>query len=102
MTVETDVERQVMMRDFGESATYTPAGGPSVDITVLFDHEYLNVDATGGVVVESVHPTVLARTSDVPNAAHGESLVIGPEVYYIVGVQPDGQGMTQLILEING
>ena len=102
MTVETDIERRAMLRDFGQSSTYTPAGGPAVEITVLFDREYLGVDATGGVVVESIHPTILALTSDVPNAAHGESLVIGPEVYYIVGVQADGQGMTQLILEING
>ena len=102
MTVETDTERRLMIQDFGQSVTYTPSGGPSKEITVLFDHEYLGVDATGGVLVESVHPTILALTSDVPNAAHGESLVIGPEVYYIVGVQPDGQGMTQLILEING
>lgn len=102
MTVETDTERRAMISDFGQSATYTPSGGPSTEINVLFDHEYLGVDATGGVVVESVHPTVLALTSDVPNAAHGESVVIGPEVYYIVGVQPDGQGMTQLILEVNG
>jgi hypothetical protein len=102
MTIETDTERQAMIRDFGQSVTYTPSGGPSKEVTVLFDHAYLGVDATGGVLVESVHPTVLALTSDVPTAGHGESLVIGPELYYIVGVQADGLGMTQLILEING
>ena len=37
MAVETDVERAIMLADFGESVTYTPSGGSASTITGIFD-----------------------------------------------------------------
>ena len=101
MSVETDVERRSLLADFGVVATYTPSGGAPPPITVLFAKAYIGVDATGEVVVESSNPKATALTSDVPTADHAATLVIDSVIYNVVGVQPDGQGMTELILEVN-
>ena len=101
MTVETDEEREAMLEDFGLEATYTPSGGSPVLIPVIFDKEYIGVDATGEVVVESRHPKAIALSSDVSDADHEATLEIDSVVYSVVGVHPDGQGMTELILEVN-
>ena len=101
MTVETDEEREAMLEDFGLEATYTPSGGSPVLIPVIFDKEDIGVDATGEVVVESRHPKAIALSSDVSNADHEATLEIDSVVYSVVGVHLDGQGMTELILEVN-
>ena len=101
MTVETDEERGAMLEDFGLEATYTPNGGSPVLIPVIFDKEYIGVDATGEVVVESRNPKAIALSRDVTDADHEATLEIDSVVYNVVGVHPDGQGMTELILEVN-
>ena len=101
MTVETDDDRGAMLEDFGLEATYTPNGGSPTLIPVIFDKEYIGVDATGEVVVESRHPKAIALSSDVSNADHEATLEIDSVTYNIVGAHSDAQGMTELILEVN-
>lgn len=99
MAIENDAERTALLADFGSSATYTPSGGSPSTITVIYDEPYLGVDPDGQVAVESKNPTCLAKTSDVSDATHGATLVISSTTYNVVGVQPDGTGITILELE---
>ena len=99
MAVETDVERAIMLADFGESVTYTPSGGSASTITGIFDKEYQAVD-TGGEVAFAVEQARLAvKTSDVANAAEGDSVVISGVNYIVRVVMNDGTGLTDLALE---
>jgi len=42
----------------------------------------------------------LCQTSDVSSAASGDTLTVNSVGYTVVGVQEDGQGMTNLVLEL--
>ena len=99
MTVETDTERAILLKDFGILSAYTADGEDPINITVIFDEPYIGLDANGQVSVESQTPTVLCRASDVSNATHAASIVISGITYNVVGVQPDGTGFTMLALE---
>ncbi len=81
------------------TALYTPKGGSAVTIQVIFDDPHADVTPSKGFVqVETAKPTATAQTTDVPNAAHGDSLVINGSTYYIKEPRPDGTGFTEIDL----
>jgi len=99
MAVESYSDRAGMMDDW-DSATYTDAQYPhpsSVTTTIdgIFDKEYVELNG-----VESYSPVFTCQTSDVPNVKHGARMTINLINYTVVGVQPDGTGVVQLILEV--
>lgn len=47
---------------------------------------------------ESRTPQFLCKESDLENADHEDSVVIGLKTYHIVEIQPDGTGLVLLIL----
>lgn len=99
MAVETADDRSYFLMDFGVSATYTPVGGGSSTITVIFDNEYIPVETGGSIPFAMQQPKCLARTADLTGTIEGGSLVIGSVTYAIRIVMPDGTGMTELMLE---
>nr|BAR33860.1 hypothetical protein [uncultured Mediterranean phage uvMED] len=100
MTIETNDMRLQFLKDFGVTdCTYTDtSAGTTATITALLRNEYLEVEVEGEVGVESSAPFALARTSDVPNVAQGDTLSVSGTTYTVVEVQPDGEGMTDLRL----
>lgn len=87
-----------MLTDFGVDSTYTPSGGGSSTVKVIFLNEYYSVDA-GTVGMEMSQPIIVLRTADAPNLAHGDTFVISAVTYKVVNVRPDGTGMTEAALE---
>lgn len=79
---------------FGVTATYNGA----TPINGIFDAAYFEPEAGFGGIQLS-QPVFLCRTADVPSATHGQTLVVNSVNYQIVGVEPDGTGMTLLKLE---
>ena len=73
----------------------------SVDISGIFDNEFIEVDAGGTVGVAIQQPRFLCRTSDVSSATEGDAITILGVAYTIRIVQDDGTGMTTLVLEKN-
>ncbi len=95
MAVEDNDDRGTMLADFGASVTWNTTD----TITVVFDDAYV-LDSVGqGAGAESTAPAVLAKSSDVSAAVHGTPLVYGGTTYHVIGIEPDGQGMTRLVLE---
>ena len=96
MAVETDTERAIFVEldDFAVAATY---GGGTVN--GIFDKEYLELDSGGSVAFAVNQPRFVCRTSDVSDAADGDSITISGTSYIIRVVQEDGTGMTTLVLE---
>jgi hypothetical protein len=78
------------------NADATLPGG--VVVPVVFDAPH--ADALGGLM-ESSKPTVLGRTADLSAIDHDAELSIDGNVWRVVGVQPDGTGMTRLMLEVS-
>lgn len=97
--VETDVDRLVLLTDFGVDVVYTPQGGASVTIRVIFDDEFREV--SGGEVDFALHqPKFMCRTVDVPAIAEGDAVVYNGISYEVTVVMTDGTGMTAVMLEV--
>jgi hypothetical protein len=96
MAVETADDRAIFIGvdDFGVAATYS--GGT---INGIFDNDFVEVEAGGGVGFALQQPRFLCRTADVINAAEGDAITISGISYIMRIVQDDGTGMTTLVLE---
>jgi hypothetical protein len=87
--------------DFGLAGTYTPDGGSASTVNGIFDKPSSTIPLdTGEVDVDSNTPTFVCETSDVASAASGDTLTVSSVGYTVIGVQEDGQGMTNLVLEL--
>ena len=96
--MDFDSDLDIFLSDFAVDATYTPAGGTAKTIKSIFDSEYITMSPAGDIGVESVSPAAYCKTSALTGAKHGDTLVISGTTYYIVGIHPDGTGITILIL----
>jgi hypothetical protein len=96
MPVESADDRAIFISadDFGVTATYK-AG----TILGIFDNDFIEVDAGGGVPFAMQQPRFVCRTADVSTAVEDDTLVISAVTYKIKVRQDDGTGMTTLILE---
>ena len=103
MAIESASDRADLINtaDFGSAATYTPSGGSGSTVNGIFDKPFSSVPLDSGEVdVESNTPSFLCQTTEVSSAAKGDALTVDSVGYTVVGVQADGQGFTQLILEL--
>jgi hypothetical protein len=99
MAVETDIERAIMLADFGQNVTYTVQGGSAATIKAIFDNQFIEVDSGGSVGFAIQQPKLTCRTSDVVNCTEGDTFVISGTTYLSRIVQDDGTGMTEIVLE---
>ena len=84
--------------EHGTAANYTPSGGSASSITVIFRHDYFLEDV-GNVGVETQQAVITVQTSKVPGIAHGDLIEIDSTNYNVVGVRPDGTGISEIVLE---
>ena len=100
MAVESADDRAIFvgLDDFGTSATFTHSG-TSTTVSGIFDNDFVEVDAGGGIPFAMQQPRFLCRTADVTTAVEDDTLVIATVTYKIKVRQDDGTGMTNLILE---
>ena len=68
--------------DFAESVTYTPDGGSSTTIKVLWSEGNADIDI-GEIGVEAVSPRCLAKADDVADAAENDTIERNSITYYI-------------------
>lgn len=96
MAIESDADRLLFLSsdDFGVAATV----GAST-VYGIFDNPYFAVQG-GDVDIESDAPEFLLRSSDVTaqSIAVGTTLTISSASYVVVSAQPNGTGMTRLVL----
>ena len=94
MPFTEDLSAFLNVDEFATAATWN-AG----TIYGIFDNGYLGVPAGVVVDLESAATSYHCQTADVSTAVHGDTITINAVVYTIVGIQPDGTGMTTLILQ---
>lgn len=97
MAVESADDRAIFLAvdDFGVAATI---GGATVN--GIFDNDFIEVETGAGVGVALQQPRFTCRTADVSGVVEGTSATISGVSYTVRIVQPDGTGMTDLILEV--
>lgn len=94
MPVETSLDRQKILNDFSEDIVTA-----SKTIKGIFDNPHENLSAGGEVPFSIQECYVVVETSDVTDVGQGSTLTILDNSYVVTDVQPDGTGMTTLILE---
>lgn len=80
----------------GEPAVYTGASGP-FDITVIFEPEVLGANPYTGEIANT-GPVAYAKTADVAQAKHKDTLTVDGVQYEILKAEDDGYGVTTLTL----
>ena len=78
--------------------TNTPKPGSASAITVIFRNEFYLEDG-GTVGVETTQPVITVETSKVPGIAHGDVIGISGINYKVIGIRPDGTGISEIALE---
>ena len=94
MTVETSLDRLKFLIDFGPDVITS-----SKTIKGIFDNPHENLSAGGEVPFSIQECYVAVRTEDVTDVGQGSTLTILGKSYVVTDVQPDGTGMTTLMLE---
>ncbi|MDF1536070.1 MAG: hypothetical protein P1S46_06140 [bacterium] len=91
-----DLAQLVSTDDFAVLATYD--GG---QIPIIFDLVNEPIETNLGVV-EALGPTAICRSADVEGIAHDDVFTIPVDGtrtrYKVVGIEPDGLGLTTLVL----
>jgi hypothetical protein len=101
MAAEDAADRASMLdeEDFGTEAIYTHEGNP-VPITGIYEDEYIETDPQSGVGVSSSQPRFTCQSDDLPDDAdEGDNMLIDGVNYTVKVIQPDGTGMSMVILE---
>jgi len=94
MTVETDSDRAEMLEDFGITATINATHDSVVGI---FDKNFQSFD--NDLTLSGTTPMILCRSIDVSDLINGDTLRINNITYTVRDTEPDGTGMTQVILK---
>lgn len=99
MALETaqDLENFFDTETHGTSATVTINGTDS-SINVIINKEYFAI-AGESVDVDGTQPVVTCRSSDVTGVDTDDTITIDNVTYNIINIQPDGTGVTVLILQ---
>lgn len=97
MAVETEADRLSLLEDFGIQVTLNPLGSPTA-ITAIFDAPHIEIDLGVGAPISSVNPTLLCRASDAASVVQGTVVRVNGTNYSVFEVQPDGMGMTVLVI----
>jgi hypothetical protein len=79
--------------DFGQTAT---VGG--VSVSGIFDKGYA-LGSVGAMGMASSQPTLTLATASVPASPVGTAVVVGGGNYLVGAHEPDGTGMSRLLLE---
>jgi len=101
VTVETAAERNAMLADFGVDAIFDPATSSHRTVKGIFDNIYEEVEAGGRVGIAMQQPRFFCKTADISGAGEGDALEIGSVPYTIKVIMSDGNGMSELVLELD-
>jgi hypothetical protein len=84
---------ELFLADFGQPATLDGAA-----VSVIYDNSYAFA-SVGPFGMAGTRPQVRLRTTSVPATPVGKALVVNGANYTVADHQPDGTGMSVLILE---
>jgi hypothetical protein len=83
---------------FGVPAQAVTRHSEVVTLQVIFDNGYSA--QLGAGLMEASQPQAVARSVDVVDIAHGCAFSVNGVDYLVAGLQPDGTGMTTVLLEL--
>lgn len=90
MAFVEDLDQFLSTNEFAIAATYNGAAS----VLGIFDNGFFAIGS--GPALEGSMPSFLCKVSDVPSAAHGDTLLISSQSYVVSSVHPDGTGIVIL------
>ena len=90
--LESDADRQAYLEQLGEPLTIN--GKP---VRGIFESGFLELDL--GATVESIEISATFASRDVTGIVHDDIVRRGSDQFRVVGIQPDGEGLTTLLLD---
>ena len=108
MTLKTQITSDISTffntDEFADEASYTPAKYAQVHDEGTGHTTTINGNLYKDFVVingnEAYLPIFECATANVSTAAHGDRLTINSVDYKVVGIEPDGTGVTKLAMEL--
>jgi hypothetical protein len=103
-----DWDRMVLgptVKVFGETVTFTPAGGQAVDVQLVYDEGNKDISLAGGSSLNSSNPIVSGQLSAFPvEPEQGDTVLIvrTGDLFVIADVNEDGKGSVTLSLNYIG
>jgi len=88
---ETDADRLAVIQECGGQLVTVA----TASVWGIFENAYAE-----DLGIAGTRPELTCRTTDVSTAAAGTAVVANELSYLVRGIQPDGTGMTVLILEL--
>lgn len=86
--------------DFADAATWDTQSGELVDLNGIFEEAREVALAGDAVGVSAIYSVLTVASVEVPaSAAQGDDLEIANVNYRVADLQPDGSGLTRVILE---
>jgi hypothetical protein len=98
--IQTDVSDCFLSSsDWGVAASYTPSGGITTSVVVLFESAFEVTTELDGMEVRSTQPAAFCKVSDITSDLDGGILLIDSVTYYILSKQGEAaDGMVLLLL----
>jgi len=97
LNTQADIDIFFETDDFAEKVSYTVYGGLAAKIKCIWDSPF-QLTSAQGIQYQNANPNALFRTVDVPSASDKDTVIRSGVTYYVTEVQPDGTGVTRLIL----
>jgi hypothetical protein len=88
-----------LLATLGQEVIWSSQGGVATPITGIYEWPYFEVEGDGTVGVVSSQPKLTCASADIPGMATGDTITVQEKTYRVVVIQPDGTGVTDLILE---
>lgn len=87
----------IFVQRFGQPVTFTLADECERRITAIFDDSFFDSNV-GETVLDTTQPRLTCRTSDLQGIPLESIVEVGGKIYSVVKFQPDGTGMSVVIL----
>jgi len=69
------------------------------NVNVIFNNDFVGIEAGGTVVVESADPVLYYESSKISGISYGDTFEFNSLTYLVRGIEPDGTGVTLVRLE---
>ena len=99
VALNKDLSVFVNPNDFGQSVTFTRSNNTTLTVNGVADFEHLMINEASNDV-SGYQPVLNCKTTDILSIEPDDSVEINNKNYRIIDIQPDGTGMSKIILRI--
>ena len=98
MSVESDFDRLAFLNEdeFAVQVTLHPNSNPR-PASAIWDNGHWEI-ANGVSVISTTQPSLMMRSIDLVDVEQGDEVLVDGQIYEVADLQPDGTGMTQVMV----